>query len=437
MVIAGAAVSIGAAAPAQASTISDQQCLAEATGQLIAPSRLVEGNTALVQWSAQAPCSATRQISGPGFDAAQSLPPTGSRTVAMNSPGTATWTFSLTATRSGRTVEFDSQMITVVSQELNDGAFALHAASGPLQTLTAEGVTTSSGPAAMAATSPAVVSVLTDNGRSSGRVTAYQATDGFLRVISPTGGVSNTWLGMKAGTSPSITTTSTGYLIAFQANTGELWTVDQAGAAYDTRFIMAPGTNPSIARSSSGDAWIAYQGSDRLLRYVSPDHQAHLVSDGRRSVMPKTSPSLSLDPHGQFTIAYQGATGTVWVVHNFQAAENLQLPMAPGSSPNMVADIALAGAVVFVAADQSLWYYSLVGGNRGRVSNGLGVAPGTSPTSFVGATDHLLDIGFQAAVEGTLWTVDVESPDYYGHDTGIPMAPGTSPAGVANGVILR
>ncbi len=58
------------------------------------------------------------------------------------------------------------------------------------------------------------------------------------------------------------------------------------------------------------------------------------------------------------------------------------------------------------------------------VANGLGVAPSTSPAVAALSTGGR-EIAFQAAGEGTLWTV---TPDNIGHDTGVKMAAGTSPA---------
>jgi hypothetical protein len=67
------------------------------------------------------------------------------------------------------------------------------------------------------------------------------------------------------------------------------------------------------------------------------------------------------------------------------------------------------------------------GGRIRGVANGLGIAPGTSPAVAALSTGGR-EIAFQAAGEGTLWTV---TPDDIGHDTGVKMAAGTSPAIVA------
>ncbi len=67
------------------------------------------------------------------------------------------------------------------------------------------------------------------------------------------------------------------------------------------------------------------------------------------------------------------------------------------------------------------------GGRIRGVANGLGIAPGTSPAVAALSTGGR-EIAFQAAGEGTLWTV---TPDNTGHDTGVEMAAGTSPAIVA------
>ena len=433
LLVAGAAVSMFAASQAQASTPSDLECFADTNGGLIVPAQAEENTTpAHVQWTAQVPagCSITRTIKGPGFIDTSSLSPSGSKDVPLTQPGNATWTLKLTSNRTGKSVDFDSRTTKVISQELTDASFVVHAASGPVQTVTAQGVLTSNDVPVAAGSSPALTFT------SAGRVTAYAGTDGFLRIIAPNGSVTKTGLGVMANTSPSIVSTGLGgYLIAFQGSTtGHLWTVGNLSAAHDTTFTMAPATSPSIALDWYGYTWIAYQGSDRELREVHPDGHSYQVAGGKALMMPRTSPSLSRDlrdtaPY-DFEIAYQGQNGTLWSVAQTGALTNLQLPMAPGSSPNAIANYGVGGSIVFVAGDHSLWYYSLVGGNRGRVSNGLGVAPNTSPVTTLNANGHL-NIGFQAYGEGTLWTVGVESADYFGHDTGIAMAPGTSPGGAA------
>jgi hypothetical protein len=77
----------------------------------------------------------------------------------------------------------------------------------------------------------------------------------------------------------------------------------------------------------------------------------------------------------------------------------------------------------FQTPDGFLWQTQADNHQR-RTANGLGVAPGTSPSVAALATGGFVT-AFQAAGEGTLWTVDANN---VGHDTGLTMAPNTSPA---------
>jgi hypothetical protein len=76
---------------------------------------------------------------------------------------------------------------------------------------------------------------------------AFQANTGSLITIGSAGN-RNWQLGMKAGSSPSITGLSNGsFEVAFQANTGSLWSVgsDNKGA---WKLGMMGMTSPSIGR---------------------------------------------------------------------------------------------------------------------------------------------------------------------------------------------
>jgi hypothetical protein len=90
-------------------------------------------------------------------------------------------------------------------------------------------------------------------------ITAFQANNGNLYTAGY-GGLKNWNVGMRAGTSPSVSAIifwgdRTGfaghpldyYQIAFQANTGNLWTVGYGGAG-DLQLGMAAHTSPSFTR---------------------------------------------------------------------------------------------------------------------------------------------------------------------------------------------
>jgi hypothetical protein len=81
---------------------------------------------------------------------------------------------------------------------------------------------------------------------------AYQGTNGQMWLYEPGGVNATTGLGMRAGSSPTITSIAHGgYAIAFVANTGTLWTYVPGGAVVNTGLGVAEGGNPSI--SAQGD----------------------------------------------------------------------------------------------------------------------------------------------------------------------------------------
>jgi hypothetical protein len=134
---------------------------------------------------------------------------------------------------------------------------------------------------------------------------AFQANTTDLYLYYPqTGEQINTGLGMKAGTSPSITVDSAGNpVVAFQANTGDLYlyypaTPDGAAVKENTDISMASGTSPAIDGLTNNDIKIAFQEADgNLWTY---DQNTDNLSDitsldtglGRKAA---TSPTLYYD----------------------------------------------------------------------------------------------------------------------------------------------
>jgi hypothetical protein len=282
----------------------------------------------------------------------------------------------------------------------------------------------------MAGTSPSILPISTDNGRDTGNEIAYQAKNGHLWTISPTGAASDTGFGMKAGTSPSMTLSTSGYEIAFQANSGMLWTLSSSGTATNTGLAMAPASSPSATYLSSGAVWIAFQGKDHFLWQLGPDGVGRWAGDGL-GVEAKTSPSITWVPSGGFEIAFQAwGEDTLWTLLPDGTPRDTGLPMAPASSPS-IATFPSGVETVFQRSNHYLWGVGTYDTGF-QVSDGLGVESGTSP-AYISLPTGGYEIAFQAWGLDTLWIV---SSDNVGRDTGLKMAPGTSPAAAVKPQII-
>jgi hypothetical protein len=202
-----------------------------------------------------------------------------------------------------------------------------------------------------------------------------------------------------------------------------------------TGAYLMPGTNPSVADvnpayTSADDqfhheAQIAFQSWDGYLYLAGVTNTRANYSNGTGLTMaPGTSPAIASDGHGHWRVAWQGANHHLWWLSSEHTIADTGSVMMAGTSPAIMLDhdgsnhyeMAIQGwdGALYVAGDLA----------NGRVSNGLGLAPGTSP-SITGLANHGWRIAFHASTTDHLWTIDNTNA---GGDTNLTVAPGTSPS---------
>jgi len=125
---------------------------------------------------------------------------------------------------------------------------------------------------------------------------AFQANNtGNLWTVGSGGGSDNhgDWgLGMKAGTSPAITSLARGgYEMAFQANTGNLITIGTAGNKAWNLGMMA-GTSPAITGLLGGGYEVAFQANTGSLWTIGSGAGSDTPGDWNLGMKGGTSPSI-------------------------------------------------------------------------------------------------------------------------------------------------
>ena len=223
----------------------------------------------------------------------------------------------------------------------------------------------------------------------------FQANTGDLWIRTGIG-AHNTGAGMAPGTSPSIYDQAG----AFQADTGALWEWDGLHGLGSTGKGMMPGTSPSVDRgggyafqANTGNLWFSNTGDtgQPMMAGTSPsmtqvdDNAAFQGDDGTlwvwgdaaipygRQMTAESSPSMNVT--GQ--IAIQTSDGELEVTLDSQAFIETGLAMAPGTSPSIDED----GAVAFQGGNNNLWIWKSDGSATGHgVDTGLGMMPETSPS---------------------------------------------------------
>ncbi|MFZ1925665.1 MAG: fibronectin type III domain-containing protein, partial [Solirubrobacteraceae bacterium] len=212
---------------------------------------------------------------------------------------------------------------------------------------------------------------------------AFQATSDTLWSDSSAsaGGWSNTTMGMRENTSPSIAALPEGkYVVAFQAvngTKGELWTYSSNGEYHNTQLGMEPGTSPSVVALPEGKYVVAFQASSGELWTYSSSGEYHGTTLGMK---PGTSPSVTALPGGKYVVAFQAANGELWTYSSNGEYHNTTLAMGPGTSPSVAAVPQGKYEVAFQAVNGSkgeLWTYSSNGEYHDTT---LGVREGTSPS---------------------------------------------------------
>jgi hypothetical protein len=282
---------------------------------------------------------------------------------------------------------------------------------------------------------------------------AFQANTGSLWKWDSSFGGHDLHLGMKKGTSPSITVTRRGLPkinIAFQANTGHLWEWTNFSGGHDLHLGMMTGTSPSLAAPIFTEPEIAFQANTGHL-WIFRHRRG---TDTGLGMMPHSSPSYM---HGLFgpMLAFQANTGHLWVSRFGSAYHDTGMGMRPGTSPS----IAEQGGAAFQANTGYLWMYL---GPHGTKDLGQLMMAGTSP-SYIGVIAFQLyngHLGVEDPLNGIITHTELRmmagtSPSVEhatvafqgsnGHlwiyhwgggarDTGLGMMPGTSPSIAVNTV---
>ena len=181
-------------------------------------------------------------------------------------------------------------------------------------------------------------------------------------------------LGMKVGTSPSISATVDGWQVAFQANTGNLWVVGAQGEPRDLRLGMMPGTSPSITEMPAGGWQVAFQANTGNLWVVGAQGGPR---DLRLGMMAGTSPSIAGMLGGGWQTAFQANTGDLWIAADQGPKRDMKLGMMRGTSPSIAAIRGPGWEVAFQANTGRLW---LVGTQDAPGDMGLRMLAGTSPS---------------------------------------------------------
>jgi hypothetical protein len=248
--------------------------------------------------------------------------------------------------------------------------------------------------------------------------TAYETSQGNLAAyFGPTDTAVASGL-LEAPTSPAITAIEgTEYEAAISKSS--LWTYSSGRSALGTEIglTVMPGTSPSIARLQGASYEVALQTSGGDLATYSPQHGASVTAD---ALAPASSPSIAAI-ESSWVAAVVGATGTLELISSSGAVHSTQYPVAPDSSPSIVALAGGAYEVAFQSSNASLWTYSSTTGAAVRQTAGL--MPSTSPSiAWLGGEGW--ELAYQS-VSGALWTMNSLARPV---NTGTELMPATSPA---------
>ncbi|HET7016239.1 MAG TPA: ricin-type beta-trefoil lectin domain protein [Streptosporangiaceae bacterium] len=191
---------------------------------------------------------------------------------------------------------------------------------------------------------------------------------------------------------------------------------------------IALGTSPSVTPYLNGNE-IAFNGPGGLLWVTDPDGHTHRALNLNLAVAPQTSPSITTGQGGFWKIAFQGANGDLWFADQTTGtAQDFGPQMEADTSPAIVG-MTTGYETALIAASGQLW---IVGRDGFIISQGLPDALGSSPTIAS------LGLGqtWAAAYRATDGTLHLEFPNGAGglfdHATGQAVMDGTSPAATAN-----
>jgi hypothetical protein len=267
---------------------------------------------------------------------------------------------------------------------------------------------------------------------------AFVASNAVLWEVPPTGNGHPAGNGapllVAPGTSPALARGITGgWEIAFQSTAGTLCLLLGDGSLIDTKEPMEPGTSPAIAIPSSGAGhvipFVKPDGTLRLLELsVTDDDRVFFTTSdvpGAPKVAAGTSPAIAADTTGGWKLTFQADSSRQWT---YDSGNNLlQTPsaLAPGTSPAITGLSTGGYEMAFVSSAGVLWQVAPDGnGHSSGTPSPLPVAPGTSPAIAAGASGSW-QIAYQGRDSGSLILVGSDGLQF---DTGVAMAPRTSPA---------
>jgi hypothetical protein len=268
---------------------------------------------------------------------------------------------------------------------------------------------------------------------SDGFLYRYKLRDGTMRKVGTGNG--GTGAVVAAGTTAAVGLSWDEFgeyeEVAYQASgSGNLVYVTPDNVAHDTNVKMAPNTSPDINTKSTifgiEFMMVFTAASDNLLWRLQPGVLFQHVAGGNGGgVVAAAGTSPALARRGE--IAYQDSfTHQLSYVDSNDVNHPTGVPMPPDASPD-ITNAANTGSffvIMFKNANDGLLYRLDPGFDFRLVANGLGVATGTRP-AVTGLGDTHYMVAFTAAGSNNLWYVDENNG---GHDTGLAMAPGTSPA---------
>lgn len=231
-------------------------------------------------------------------------------------------------------------------------------------------------------TSPAIA-LLPDNNQLvnpqpswAGSIVAFQGNNGNLYTYS-NGSFTNTMLGMKSGTSPSITpsmsTSGPLYHVAFQANNGNLYTYSTSGF-FNTVLGMATNTSPAIASSPSGSFQVAFQANTGSLYTYTPANGGFNTGGGMAA---NSSPAISrTNSSTGYAMAFRANTGNLFILTTNGFFDTTQT-MATNTSPGIASTTPDDYFAVYQGSDSNLRTFA----SGGTVTNtGQAMASGRSPS---------------------------------------------------------
>jgi subtilisin family serine protease len=178
------------------------------------------------------------------------------------------------------------------------------------------------GQAMKANTSPSITP-----GVSGSYLTAFHDAGGELVVVGAV--VIRTHKRLMADTSPSVVASNTGgYRVAFQATTGNLWSYTSGGATANLGQGMKASTSPSITSrfevpdprgNHDGRGYeTAFQASTTEL--LVQGFRIGLLFNSHQTMMSATSPSIAAPPAAggdSYFMAFQAPTGELWTYTRF------------------------------------------------------------------------------------------------------------------------